>query len=576
MLKLQRLIIRNQLKAEKAIKNSGTSSRKISYSHATMNHFKSIKNYLSNSVNNNSSNNIECESAPAVSTNSSSNSPELSEDASSPSPSSSPLLTPSSAFTGSKPTYSSKLTKSLNESTKRISNLFQLSNKSADTTIASASPTLKPVIRSKFLRSNTTARLATPEDETSSQFFNVNSDNNNRSLNNSLTKKQLLHSEHLSPESIFQTLSADLDKLAKYFEQQAAGQALLDYSNFIETADVTPVVYFSLMRHAQELLRSTLIVYNQVEINAIFYDFDHALKSSGYRSLLRTFENCCRRTLLVLYELNEKKSRIGSSLLPVKLMSKNLREVQTWIRLLEKMEIVLQLGLDMQTRTLQAFKRDINHCNQSNSDDVRREISGPTLFVHAIQLASTPIEKILFDLATVHQEAFYGRTCGFQFCDSLTMPLTGCAIALTSYNDGYEAFSGSRNDSSSQSQSQPLSTSSTFNTSPSSVDLNLFPNSQSYSSNLMSTATIQSSSAPLTPITSNLNMFTTSIGQAAMSVFSSTKYLIDPDLRSRKMAQIFKTANVEFCKAFWQLTETSIVQVLLILHQGVILSKLNS
>src|SRR5690606_101589 len=64
-----------------------------------------------------------------------------------------------------------------------------------------------------------------------------------------------------------------------------------------------------------------------------------------------------------------------------------------------------------------------------------------------------------------------------------------------------------------------------------------------------------------TGMTANLNMITTSIGQAAMSVLSSTKYIMDPDLRSRKMSQIVKNANVEFCKAFWQLTETSIVQV---------------
>ena len=59
------------------------------------------------------------------------------------------------------------------------------------------------------------------------------------------------------------------------------------------------------------------------------------------------------------------------------------------------------------------------------------------MFLHANEIKGTQIERDLFDLATVHQEAFYGRACGFQFCDSLQLPLTGCTIALTSYNDGY-------------------------------------------------------------------------------------------------------------------------------------------
>jgi hypothetical protein len=250
--------------------------------------------------------------------------------------------------------------------------------------------------------------------------------------------------------------------------------------------------------------------------------------------------------LLVICELNEKKSRI-SSLLPAKLMSTNLKEIQTWARLLEKIEIVLQLSMDMQAMTLSTFKNEIHNRQPGGGDHhdaSSAEIRGPTLFVHANEIASTQIERVLFDLATVHQEAFYGRACGFQFCDSLQMPLTGCAIALTSYNDGYEAFSMGGGSSSK-------------------IGSEGSPNTSGLELNATTTTAAASTTTPITPpsVPGNFNLLTSSIGQAAMSVFSSTKYIMDPDLRSRKMSHIVKTANVEFCKAFWQLTETSIVQV---------------
>lgn len=231
-----------------------------------------------------------------------------------------------------------------------------------------------------------------------------------------------------------------------------------------------------------------------------------------------------------MYELNDKKARV-SSIFQTKLMATNLRELQTWIRLMEKIHIVLQLSLDMQHMTMGEFRAELRDHSQddlANEAIARKEIiKGPSLFIDAEQLAKTQLEQTLFDLATVHQEAFYGRACGFQFCDSLQMPLTGCAIALTSYNDGYSAFS----------------------------------NTQSFNSHVDQLSGSLSISSNGTNNTNISNFLTSTIGQAAFSVFSSTKYIMDPDLRSRRMSHIVKTANVEFCKAFWQLTETSIVQV---------------
>lgn len=44
--------------------------------------------------------------------------------------------------------------------------------------------------------------------------------------------------------------------------------------------------------------------------------------------------------------------------------------------------------------------------------------------------------------------------------------------------------------------------------------------------------------------------------KATNSVVTGSKYLIDPELRARRIVNIAQYSNVEFCKSFWQLTET--------------------
>jgi len=114
----------------------------------------------------------------------------------------------------------------------------------------------------------------------------------------------------------------------------------------------------------------------------------------------------------------------------------------------------------------------------------------------------------------------------------LQIPLTGCAVALASYNDGYEAYSNKEN------------WISTTTTSP------------KIGSPTLANKTSPDSTSP----TTTANYFT---GQATLfkSLFSGTKYILDPELRAKKISRVIKDANVEFCKAFWQLTETSIVQM---------------
>ena len=42
----------------------------------------------------------------------------------------------------------------------------------------------------------------------------------------------------------------------------------------------------------------------------------------------------------------------------------------------------------------------------------------------------------------------------------------------------------------------------------------------------------------------------------ALSLFSGSKFLIDPELRAQRIVNISQNASIDFCKSFWFLTES--------------------
>jgi hormone-sensitive lipase len=48
--------------------------------------------------------------------------------------------------------------------------------------------------------------------------------------------------------------------------------------------------------------------------------------------------------------------------------------------------------------------------------------------------------------------------------------------------------------------------------------------------------------------------------KATNSVITGSKYLLDPELRARRIVNIAQYSDVEFCKSFWQLAETDVMQ----------------
>ncbi|CAF0709865.1 unnamed protein product [Brachionus calyciflorus] len=418
-----------------------------------------------------------------------------------------------------------RIHKSFNDSTKRISTLLKFRSVSVKTDVTEISNTPAPTIhkrvfRPKFLRSKS---------------FHMGKKNPNDSNIINVTNQSEQEAER---ENLFKEITSNLEELQKHFSQSLDETLLTPNFNFMETTDQSAQTYFKLTSHAKTLFDKCLILHKQIEENLDKFDIDPNIKANGFRSLLKVFESSCYRLLTVLNDLNEKKNKfyfqlkLNNSNLPSSFLNSNLiRDLQTWVRLMEKLEIFLETGLEMQKLNLKEYEEKNNKNLEDEIIPIKDANDGPSLFVHLNQKNLKSIENKLFNLASIHQEAFFGRACGFQFCDSLQRPMTGCAIALASYNDGFEAFSNKEN---------TIQTVATLNGPP----------------------TLKRVAS--TGNTSNLTgygSFTNSIGKAAMSVYSSTKYIMDPELRAKKLSHIMRKANVEFCKAFWQLTETSIVQM---------------
>lgn len=49
--------------------------------------------------------------------------------------------------------------------------------------------------------------------------------------------------------------------------------------------------------------------------------------------------------------------------------------------------------------------------------------------------------------------------------------------------------------------------------------------------------------------------------QLTTSLYSSCKYILDPDLRAQRVVDVTRTADISFCKAFWSITESDFMQL---------------
>ena len=101
-------------------------------------------------------------------------------------------------------------------------------------------------------------------------------------------------------------------------------------------------------------------------------------------------------------------------------------DLEAWIELLDKMEIILGTAWELQAIQLSRQKPSLlTDMNSLESDSI--------------------IERNLLCLGSMHQEAFHGRVAGFQFCQSSQPLMFGLVVALASFSDGHNAYLNKKN-----------------------------------------------------------------------------------------------------------------------------------
>lgn len=157
------------------------------------------------------------------------------------------------------------------------------------------------------------------------------------------------------------------------------------------------------------------IYYNKIlQMNAYKYDYDVNCPANGYRSLGHLLEKCCENTLVTMKQIYAQKS-FFMFYMKYTMFTSELKDLEAWFNLIDKIQIMLEIGVEAQKLTATTNELFINY------NKLPRHY-----------------EEMLLLLSTKYQDAFYGRTCCFQYCNSLKIPLTAFAVALASYNDTYE------------------------------------------------------------------------------------------------------------------------------------------
>ncbi len=186
------------------------------------------------------------------------------------------------------------------------------------------------------------------------------------------------------------------------------------------------------------------------------------------------------------------------------------------IILLKSIEKTLQAVTEMQKTQFKLLK--IAKHRQS-----KKSLS---LFFHKNDFVDNILEENFIFLSTADQDTFFGRTCGFQYADSLKIAMTAVTILFASYNDGYKTFR--------------LLDSSSLR----------FSNTSVSSKNTVFQIDDRYSFSTNSPLSKNTKII---LGKASKASICASKYIINPEQRAKKIASLIKEADIEFCKEFWRL-----------------------
>lgn len=256
------------------------------------------------------------------------------------------LTTPATTVTRNNKQKPALFRATLQESTKRLTNLLHtnINIRSKQTAASSTSPPeQKRSASSKFLRSSSMNFLSNREaNNTNKMSFESSETNNETEVQNPKpSKKHLLQNDQLDRQTLIDWLNDDLEELTHHFEatsnepsEQSSSQ--LSGLKFMETNEVTSIAYFQLASHAKDLITKCEYLCEQIDSNAHLYDFSENVKANGYRSVVKVYDSCCRHLLLLVSELNEKKNTFFFQLKlisskPLPKLNTTLKEFQAWV-----------------------------------------------------------------------------------------------------------------------------------------------------------------------------------------------------------------------------------------------------
>ncbi|XP_066257180.1 hormone-sensitive lipase isoform X3 [Euwallacea similis] len=199
----------------------------------------------------------------------------------------------------------------------------------------------------------------------------------------------------------------------------------------------------------------------EVQARAKEFDFNAETPGNGYRSFITVF----RLALKYAIEVNQKIILKRSSLL----FRKNVltKEIESCSHMLSSLEV--------------CFKHLQTILSWSTAGN---------LFIE-----DRPVEDLVSVCQDINQYCFYGRSLGFQFCDSLKNVLQFIALSMAIFSEAY------------------------------------------FSEGSL-------------------------ISKATNSFMTTTKYITDPEQRAKRIVNISQSADVDFCKAFWFLSESELMNQL--------------
>ncbi|UJR14978.1 hypothetical protein I4U23_001957 [Adineta vaga] len=291
-------------------------------------------------------------------------------------------------------------------------NSTELTNTNTKTPTSSfLKPFTKHILTKRNRSSSPKSPLSAPSLSTSSPFL----DNTTFTMRSSSTTPSGLDSKLKSPKSSTPSIEVATETVDLDFNFDVT------YKQLRELAEVN-CSYFAqqktdVCRRFERLLIQTL---HSVELsiplvqylrdNFHHFDYSPEIRASGYRTLTVAHGQACLRTVDILRQVDTK--RVGL-LFNLMYSSRLFQDLESWTKVLIGMQHLLSFAVKI-----------VNYSENK---------------VLCIDANDVPLDVELeyFRMVAFDSEYFFGRTCGFQFAQSIQTMLTVLLAGLATYHETY-------------------------------------------------------------------------------------------------------------------------------------------